>query len=194
MTSKRQVLIVSDLHCGSHFGLTPPRWQHKADSAKYQKLQAITWEWWCKEIKRAGNIDLVICNGDAIDGTGYRSGGTEQITTDRQEQVEIAIECLSKIKAKKFHFTYGTPYHNGDAEDYELSIAKSFDAKIGGHEWVQVGGVVFDCKHTIGGSVVPHARYTALGREDLWAGLWNELGASPKANIIVRSHVHYHVF
>jgi len=44
----------------------------------------------------------------------------------------------------------------------------------------------------VGRSIIPHGRFTALGRERLWNVLWAEHDEYPKADIIVRSHVHYY--
>ena len=33
-------------------------------------------------------------NGDCIDGKGYRSGASEQITTDMMVQADIAVHCI----------------------------------------------------------------------------------------------------
>lgn len=139
---------------------------------------------------------MVVVNGDAIDGKGFRSGGSELITTDRQEQTNIAIECIDQAVggSAKVLMTYGTGYHTGNEEDWEGLIAKHFDAKIGSHEWVTAEGVTFDFKHHIGSSQVPHGRSTSLNREGLWSHLWAESAATPKSDILIRSHVHYHSY
>ena len=71
-------------------------------------------------------------------------------------------------------------------------IASLYGAKIGAHEWVEVGGVVFDMKHHVGSSSVPHSRSSAISREALWSQLWSDAGHTPKADVLIRSHVHYH--
>jgi hypothetical protein len=87
----KRVLIMSDLHCGHRVGLTPPDWQYRPGvRSKWRKIQQACWNWYANEIEEAGPFDVVIVNGDAIDGRGERSGGTELLTTDRHEQVEIA--------------------------------------------------------------------------------------------------------
>jgi hypothetical protein len=207
----KRVLIVSDLHCRHLVGLTPPAYQlappkrgaqyataHAARlAAQTEKIAAIqreAWAWWRYEVKRVGRVDLLIANGDLIDGTGARSGGTEEASTDRLSQVAVAVECLSIVRAKKIVMSYGTAYHAGDAEDFETLIADAMGAKIGAHEWVDVNGCVFDVKHHVGGSTIPHGRGTAIAREALWNALWAEREQQPRASVIVRSHVHYHAF
>jgi hypothetical protein len=130
--------------------------------------------------------------GDLIDGRGEKSGGTELLTTDRLQQVEIAIKCLSEIDARKFVFVYGTPYHTGADTDYEGLVAEQFGGEIHSHCWPEIDGVVFDCKHKIGSSQIPHGRHTAIAREALWNREWAE--AQPRADVLLRGHVHYHSF
>ena len=65
-------------------------------------------------------------------------------------------------------------------------------SKIGSHEWVSVNGCVFDLKHKVGGSAIPHGRHTAIARDRMWNLLWAEKGLTPKAHVILRGHVHYH--
>lgn len=200
----KRVLIVSDYHCGHLVGLTPPGWQltpteikevgDKRD--KFIAVQKSCWNFYADSIKRHGPFDVVIANGDLIDGSGARSGGTEQSAVDRLLQCEMAERSINETgtKAKKY-ITIGTAYHTGDAEDFETIIARGCGAEtIGSHEWIDVEGVVFDVKHHCGSSAVPHTRHTAIAREHLWNQLWAERGLQPRAQVIIRSHVHYYNF
>lgn len=200
----KRVIVIGDLHCGHATGLTTTDWMHKIQSRsdksaikrrnRFTELQLQMWRWYTSEIKKLGRIDICMCMGDLIDGAGERSGGTELIVVDKQEQAQIAIECISEIKAKKHVMVYGTPYHTGRASDRENLIAEAFDAKIGSHEWPSVNGVVFDLKHKVGSSTVPHGRGTPIMKEKLWSQLWEQNGEQPKSDIILRGHVHYHTF
>ena len=46
-------------------------------------------------LKEVGPVDILVVNGDAIDGHGKKSNGSELLTTDLLQQVDIAVECLS---------------------------------------------------------------------------------------------------
>ena len=200
----KRIAILSDFHCGSIVGLTPPAWwltekdddDSKTKRQKYAVVQRALWEFYSSNLKKQGPYDAMFLNGDQIDGTGHRSGGTEQITTDRQEQAEMAVKAARVgISAKtKVVCTYGTAYHTGDGEDFENLVASDLNAKIGSHEWVDVDGVMFDLKHHCASSSVPHGRHTGVARDRLWNVLWNERAMSPKADVIVGSHVHYYDF
>lgn len=197
----KRIVILSDLHCGHRTGLTPPDWQDeiKTDSHtqrnKFAILQRAIWEFYIDTLKELKPIDVLFVNGDAIDGIGNRSGGTELITTDRSEQVDIAAECIKQVGARKIIMTYGTAYHTGEAEDWELHVSLAVKAeKIGSHEWINVNGLIFDLKHHIGSSSIPHGRHTAIAKDRFWNQLWSINEEQPMADVIIRSHVHYHSF
>lgn len=191
----KTIVIVSDFHCGHVVGLTPPLYQTSSGSlAKFGDMQKAVWKYYADTLKKLQPIHLIIFNGDAIDGKGERSGGTELIEPDRTEQCQMAIECLEAAKAKNIIMTYGTPYHTGVTEDFERMIADAVGAKIGSHEWIDVNGVIFDCKHKINLSIIPHGRHTAIARDRLWNQLWSIDQEQPLADIIIRSHVHYCTF
>jgi hypothetical protein len=133
-----------------------------------------------------------------IDGRGDKSGGVELITGDRIDQGKIAAEALRTVKAKKYLIIYGTPYHvSGGGEDWERLIADELKAEaISGHEWVRVNDTTFDLKHKVGSSQASeHTRFTPLARERIWNQFWHlEDGGQPLADILIRGHVHYHIF
>ena len=194
----KRVVVLADLHCGCVVGLTPPQWQsNPATESKKAQIQSELWKFYSETIDSLKPIDRLINLGDSIDGTGHRSGGTEQLTTDRVKQTDMAAYCINYAKAKKVLMVYGTPYHTGDGEDWEDVVAGKVKnlAKIGSHEWPVVNGVTFDVKHKIGSSSIDHGRMTALAKAKAWNNIWHaEMEGQPKADILLRGHVHYHKF
>jgi hypothetical protein len=196
----KRIVIISDTQCGHRAGLTPPGWQTALDSGDRERQnfaisQRVCWDWFAEKIDSLRPIHHVFLTGDAIDGKGIRSGGTEQIELDRSKQAEMAAQIINFIGAEHIVLTYGTPYHTGTEEDYELQIAKLVKAdKIGGHEWVQVEDVIFDLKHKVGNSQIPHGRFTPIAREALWNLVWSYKGGQPRAQVLIRSHVHHYDF
>jgi hypothetical protein len=195
-----RIVIISDMHCGHRAGLTPPGYQwseHGATEArqKFALIQKAMWSWYTSRMDALQPINRLIVNGDAIDGQSKRSGGTELITSDRDEQCDIAQACIEYTRASQVYMTRGTPYHTGQDEDWEDVLAANIDAKhIGAHEWYDAEGVVFDCKHKVSSSVIPHGRNTGPNRDALWNVLWAERNLQPRADVFIRSHVHYHTY
>ncbi len=185
--SFKRVLTVSDFHCGSEPGLTPPTWQQT-------ELSGELWEAFEEMIEPIRPIDILVGNGDMIDGKAFKRGGTDLITADRVEQVEMAVEVINFIDAEENYFTYGTPYHTGKDEDFEAIIASNVGGTIEGQLWLEVYGVMFDVKHFVPGSSVPYGRHTSVARDRLWNLLWADIEQQPRSDILIRSHVHYHSY
>lgn len=204
MTQNKRVVVISDMHCGHKLGLTHEDFDARPNNTASRDYKA--WlvrrkcrRWYVKKTEELKPVHLVIVNGDAVDGKGTKSGGTEQLTTDRTEQVDMAAALIQMWDAKNIVMSHGTSYHVGRDEDWEDHIFKhrwleDRMRKIGGHDTVSINGVVFDYKHHIGKSSIPHGRFTALAREHLWNQLWSLRGEYPEATILLRSHVHYHVY
>jgi len=195
-----RLVIIADMHCGHRAGLTPPGYQWPENGAtdarrKFALIQRAMWDWFVRRIDALRPIDRLIVNGDAIDGKGKKSGGTELITADRDEQCDMAQEAIEYTKAPIVHMINGTPYHVGSEEDWESVLAANIDAEhIGAHEWYEHEGIVFDCKHKVSSSIIPHGRNTGPNRDALWNALWAERDLQPRGDVFVRSHVHYHVY
>lgn len=200
MAKYKRLVCISDLHCGHRAGLTPPEYQLSKER-KYSRIQKECWNWYAKKVKKLKPVDILVLNGDGIDGRGEKSGSIELIATDRRDQVKMAIKCMKLWEAKNIIIVRGTPYHAGPIESWEDLIAdyfknKKIDCKIGNHEWatIKFGKKIittFDFKHRIGQSQIPHGRATAVKRDELWNVLWAEAGMQPRAQWIIRSHVHY---
>ena len=192
-----RILLWGDSHCGSNVGLTPPAYQTKFTPNpkteehrtlnKWAKLQKECWDWYINKLEELKPIEKLFYLGDGIDGTGHRSGGTELIFVDRKVQVQMAIEAIEEVEAKSMVMVYGTPYHTGQDEDFEMDIAQHFKCKIGGHEWEEVNGCMFDLKHKQGNCDNPT---TGLWQQIRDHREWAGLGEQPRANVLVRAHTH----
>lgn len=195
----KRVVVIADLHCGHRVGLTHPDFNVAPPRGSKRwplyVLRRRLWKFYAEAIGSLKPIDALIVNGDAVDGKGQKSGSTELITADRDEQAEMAAAAILHAEAGLVVMSYGTPYHTGASEDWENAVAKEVSAaKIGGHDWLDVNGLVFDYRHYVGRSIIPHGRHTSVSRERLWNLLWAEWDEYPKAQVFLRSHVHYFNF
>jgi len=155
-------------------------------------MRRTVWNWFADTTDQLGKIDILVVNGDCIDGKGEASGSTELLYSDRADQVELAVAAIKHIGAGKILMSYGTPYHVGKEDDWEDLIAREVNAeKIGGEDTVDVNRLLINYRHHVGRSTIPHGRHTAVAKEVLWNSLWAERGEYPKASVLIRSHVHY---
>jgi len=188
----KRIVTVNDLHCGNVAGLTPPNFNPRSEEEeKMFKYRAALYRWYKNEMDKLQPIDICVCNGDAIDGQGKKTGGTEQLTTDRLKQIDMATRCLLDINATKYYFSFGTGYHVGPEEDMEREIAKNFDAPIKDVTTIEMRGVVMKWRHHIGTSQSPQGRATALLKEQQWDLNWAWDGEFPFADILTFGHAHY---
>lgn len=137
----RNLIVVSDTHCGCRVGLLHPDGISLDGGGYYQPsdFQLKMWAWWREfwdvwvpEVTRGEPYD-VVHNGDAIDGTHHRS--TTQISQNIQDQQRIA-EAVLRPEVERCQATGGTYYHIrgteahvGQSGEYEERLARELGAK-----------------------------------------------------------------
>ena len=186
----KRIVVISDTHCGHLWGLTPPLYWTQYDEDAYN-FQRESWTWYTNTISLLKPFDMVIANGDLIDGRGEKSGGTELLVTDRMKQAEMAAEVINTMDATDVLMTRGTEYHVGNIEQFEDNIAKLVDAReIGDKLRFKVNGNLFDVRHHVGRTTVPWSELTAALKELILANLEKE----ENINMLIRSHVHKYIY
>jgi len=185
---------MGDLHCGADSGLTPPAWI--SEKKQHFDLALRCWEFYETTLRLLQPIDVLIINGDLVEGKGRKNGGVELIETDLDRQAEMALDAIKIADAKTYVITRGTPYHvnSSDGSNLEYQISKLLkaegaDVHFGGHLFPEVNGHVFDVKHKIGQTSIPHGT-SPLKRAWVSNALLAERGENPRADTIIRSHVH----
>lgn len=192
----KHCFIGSDSHCGHRVGLTPPSYLHvppktsNHQAIKQYRLRKILWNWFSKEVKSCGKFDWGLWDGDMIEGDNKKSGGIELIESDRDEQSYMAIDIVKFVNAKKNDFIAGTPYHCGPVESFERKIAKEFSSDLHNEGHFDINGLMVVAKHFIGNSSSPVSQSTAITSAMIKQMLWAELKQQPRANLIIRSHIH----
>lgn len=191
-----RVLCAADFHCGHEIGLTPPQFNPSWEDQRLQRMhayRATQWEYFKQGLEDYGPFDIAILDGDLIDGRGMRIGGVEELLVDRMAQVRMATAVIEEIAAPEVYIARGTDYHVGEIEDFEDSIANNVGAKrIGDILKIDINGLLFNVRHHIGTSQVPHTRATALLRDWLWDVVWAaQQNDFDRADVIIRAHAHY---
>lgn len=196
------MVVVNDTHCGSYFGLTPPGYGFSQDTddereIAISKTTGAIWNFWENTIAALNKekpIDILLMDGDMIEGNGEKNGGVEVFYTDRMKQAEMAAKAMSIVGAKKNILVFGTPYHTGTGENFEECLSKHMiihsmhDALD-----LRIYDFIFNVRHKVNSSSVPHGRATALAKEAVWNLLKAERETGIKADFIIRAHVHYHI-
>jgi len=187
--------VVADLHCGSRWGLFPPRWSNVRQNVGQRYL----WRWWLwhvekwKEILGGKPLDLLVVNGDLIEGKQPRSRSTGLVTADLQEQAEIGALCLKPLvdalRPRKRVRTTGTDYHEGPDNPLP-SVDEKFGFRVVDELNVNLERGVLQAQHNPGSCGAIY-KGTIIDREILWSVIAAALQKAPDATFIVRSHLHY---
>ena len=202
------LLLIGDNHAGHIHAPTPPG-EHRTDpNTPRGALQARVWDAAIGCMVRAREWVRAMTGteprrclhlGDAIDGKGERSGGTEQLEADRIKAArEIAAPLILATGCEEFAMVYGTGYHAGLTEDFEDEVvfalrAAGVKACISSQLHINLGCVRVHAKHYIGGSSIPHGVHTASAREREVHLQWERDAGWPSARIALRGHKHrYH--
>ncbi len=207
-------VAIGDLHCGSRVGLCTKAGLEHSDygTPVREKLY---------ELYKAGATkgpwhkpDVLIVNGDSTDGGGQKRGGSEQWTTDLDDQVAEAAELILMWKAKKIIIVRGSNYHaevKGTGMNLEEGVAREVGAEFypntshlpekrrprsGYHWYLTLEDYTFHIAHKVGVSRVFHYRTTPIARELLHMKLNDALRHQVdkyKTRCVLRSHAHYFV-
>ena len=200
----KNVIVISDLHCGCQFGLFPPEFKIDGGNiVKQSKLQAVVWEWWNEfwnewiPMVTKGEPYIIVNNGDALDGDHH--GSKTQISKNVSDQQKIAEAILKPViaKAEKYYHIRGTEAHVGKSAEHEENLARSLGAipdETGNFArwelYMRLQDRLIHFSHHIGTSQSTAYESTAVYKEMVEA--FNEAGRwrdSPP-DVIVRSHRH----
>ena len=188
----KRIGLYGDTHSGSKVGLTPnPK----------NEVQEILLNRYLDSVDKLGPVDILICNGDLVDGTmakGMAVGDDNWIAG----QIDDACELIKLWNAKRVFVNMGTGYHTrgGPTNDFEAQIVNqlcaagieaSFHTKLELeiNDWFKM-----KARHFVGSSGIPHGRSGPGERVKFWEILENHLHGEDSAHLWVFSHVHYFQF
>lgn len=154
------------------------------------------WAFFMSALKEIGPVDHLIFNGDLTDGSGKKNGGLELTVSDPLEQAEVATAIGKIISPKNAVVMKGTPYHvkTSEGSNIEQLVADKMGCELLDSAKIQINQTIFNVRHKIGRSGIPHGQNTPIARARLWDLLWSEWVGEPKSHVLIRSHVHYHAY
>jgi hypothetical protein len=206
----KRILVVSDLHHGSIYGMLPPNFELSSGQIIQQNAgQKYLWECWldmCRRVREDIKPDAVVLNGEPVDGPQQAQRGTELCIPIPKDQGDAAAISLSLLLdatgGVPFYVVQGTEYHDekvGQACDAVADRLGAVRYKGRGPGRVakrtlnlRVDGYVLNFHHGIPSSGALY-RAVAIDREAVWSAIAGKEGKSAKAEVIIRSHVHFYV-
>ena len=206
---EKNLVVISDTHCGCQYGLCPPMVQldgggHYTSS----RMQQVVWGWWQEFwnewVPRVthGQPWTLVFNGDMLDGRHHNT--TTQITQNLTDQALIAEEALKPIwdlpvTPTELYWIRGTEAHTGPAGENEESLAKKMGAKpnedgqYARYElWIEVGVWLCHITHQVGCTTSAMYESTQVYKELIEA--YAEAGrfGDRPPDTVIRSHRHRH--
>lgn len=205
----RNLVVISDTHCGCRLGLLHPdgivvdsggRYLPTEVQRKMWGMWRSFWDEWVPEVTRGDPFD-VVHNGDAIDGSHHQA--TTQISHNLEDQQRIALAVMQpvveqcKASGGTYYHIRGTEAHVGKSGENEERLAAALGAKPNAHGqyarydlWKRVGNCLVHLLHHIGTtSSAAHessAVNAELTAEYVEAARWHR----EPPDFIVRSHRH----
>ena len=197
------MVCVADLHSGSRAALCVPD-MSLGEGGTYHAsaAQRALYEAWCGLAKEWHKPDILLINGDAIEGQSRKESGVGYWSTDLDDQLSCATMLVKEFDAKKKYVIEGTGYHvDAGGKSLEHWLGEKIGAeKIGSGKsmhsadelLLRVDKLLFHASHHIS---VGSGWYktTPMAREMMFA-LLNATDKLPKGDqvdIILRAHCHY---
>lgn len=185
MAKSKKIVIVSDPHCGNIAGL----WNVGGNS-----VQRETRDRHGEIVKAWKRPDIIILNGDGIDGPGKRNN-FDIHETDVGLQAGVCAGFMNEFKAKEGFIICGTDYHCAGDTDHErmigMALEADWDGKVHWELLLNINGYRMHFRHHHSSSGVKHGRFTAMARTRGWFETEAFFHDAPKVDLLVRSHVHY---
>ena len=205
--SSKTILIYSDIHVGSKVSVCSES-PEIIDSENYSpnKAQKALFQVW-KEVNQEIKTkpDVVVINGEPIDGANPKSMGSGVWSTNLVDQIRDFKQIMKYVPtSKKMIFVRGSGYHvnTGGATNLEEIVAEEMKADryraYGGSGFtdyeanLELNGKYFNFTHHIGFAQWEAYRTTALARELVKMHFEHERRGH-HTDVIIRSHVHYYV-
>ena len=191
-----RIVWISDLHTGHPMGLVP----HDSPVASPDHTIAGKWQSTLRDfyynlIKRYHKPDMVVVNGDAIDGPGRKNHGIEQLTTDMAIQCDMAYDLIAPWQPTDgYRLLSGSGYHVDGYGNMERVLASRLSAQYNNEDFFTVEGVPIHARHYIGVGSTQATQAGILGSDAIKMLLARETIDYPDARVLVRSHVHTYVF
>ena len=195
-TGWKRVLFIDSTHIGSLYSPMPSCVYTSDDPSKAQEIYPSPTQkklntLWNSRVHDVGRVDACVHCGETCDGVNRKEEGRDIWTSDKNVQVQAAIDMLIKIKAKEYKFIEGSAYHTGVNLTLDHAVARAFGETCYSNLALTVNDVRFHIQHKIG---VTRTAYkgTQLAAERLYAEInKDEYG---HFDVIVRGHAHYFWF
>lgn len=198
-TPEITVVVVGDIHAGSKNALCVPEMEFVdgQGSIRHSAAQRALYDCWQTLVKDWHAPDILICNGDAIEGQARKESGVGTWSVDLWDQVKCAQLLIQEFQAKKHYIVDGTGYHvDAAGKSLEFYLGEKLGAEkigAGGAQsadelFLRVANTTIHASHHIQVGTGWY-RTTPLARELIFALLTET--SKHRVDLVLRAHCHY---
>jgi hypothetical protein len=193
----KTLLALGDLHIGSEGSIMTDEVNtedcNEGRNRRYfpNLTQKKILEKWYEMVDEVPRPDILLLNGDLVDGKNYKEYGMGCWTTDVTLQAQVLAELVKMLKPGKIVVTSGSPYHSDRNPNMDRIAAGMCGGVFkGGYASINVNGKRIYAQHKISVSKSSwQYRSTPLGRALVLAALSEkEMG---HYDLVLKSHAHY---
>ncbi len=190
-----RVLIPSDTHIGSEVGLCSPEIILNKNTPResiryYNEVQAEIYDGFMSIMKEIGKVDVVVFNGDIVDGYNDKAHGLGEWSCCYDDQINEAVRLFKPYMPKAVYGTIGSTYHVGDNICGDMEVVKELQGIFKEDHFLDIAGVRFHFAHKIGVSKNTRTKSNAVMAE--LAEAISNRDSYGDVDVIVRSHAHYY--
>jgi hypothetical protein len=189
----QRVLVIGDTHVGSDVALSPEELiLASKNRILANEVQLAILQEFYDMIDDVGTVDLLILNGDLVEGTNYYGEGLGCVTTNMDMQAEVAIDLLSEIKFRKVVGCPGTKYHVKCNPNLDKKVIEGLGGVCMNEISMQIEQTRIYANHR---TPVRMSKWETRSQSIAQDLLLNELNSMDFGHydIICKSHVHYYV-
>ena len=203
----KSIVFLSDFQVGHDLAILPPKVELQSAAPASPSIvyandvQKALYRAYMQLVKAWGRPDILVLNGEPIDGQQSKNMGVEVVTANLHDQLNIAKDLIELWNAKSIYLTRGTDYHSTlkgiPLEEVfgEMVGAEFIKGHYAPHELqLEEEGVRFNIAHHIGGSRWMHYRHTPISRELAQHLINVAIHRKWEADVLIRSHAHYYVY
>jgi predicted phosphodiesterase len=202
MADEKNILVLSDIHVGSSWGLWPDQFDYEdtktgnVDRYLPNTTQRKLLVWWNEMLGYISKKDIqcIILNGDLVEGYQRKEYGRGTMP-DLSVQMEACINLLEQLPDVPMYFTRGSGYHvvagNMSTEQW---IARAMGGIYGDDLLVEECGIRMHVQHHVPVSNASwQYRSTPLARDLLLHALNASADKYGRVDVALRAHAHYFV-
>jgi hypothetical protein len=156
------------------------------------EIQLAILQEWYDMIDDVGTVDVLILNGDLVEGTNYYGEGAGCITTSMSQQAKTAVELISEIKFRKVIGCRGTSYHVKKNPNMDAQVIEDLGGVCMDEVSLTIGETRIYANHRTPVRMTKFESRPQSVAQDMILGELNAMDFG-HYDIICKSHVHYYV-